>query len=54
MSSAIFDPYSKAANAMPSGMSWVFVCLHNSVGLAFAGAVVGEYLGPGHSPLLIS
>ena len=27
-------------------MSWVFASLHNSVGLAFVGAVVGEYLGP--------
>jgi NitT/TauT family transport system permease protein len=26
-------------------MSWVFASLHNSVGLAFVGAVVGEYLG---------
>src|SRR4051812_27971465 len=30
---------------MPSAMSWVFASLHNSVGLAFVGAVVGEYLG---------
>src|ERR687891_1274543 len=30
---------------LPSGMSWVFASLHNSVGLAFVGAVVGEYLG---------
>jgi len=29
----------------PSAMSWVFASLHNSVGLAFVGAVVGEYLG---------
>ena len=27
-----------------SAMSWVFASLHNSVGLAFVGAVVGEYL----------
>ena len=26
-------------------MSWVFASLHNAVGLAFVGAVVGEYLG---------
>jgi NitT/TauT family transport system permease protein len=26
-------------------LSWVFASLHNSVGLAFVGAVVGEYLG---------
>lgn len=30
---------------LPSAMSWVFASLHNSVGMAFAGAVVGEYLG---------
>jgi NitT/TauT family transport system permease protein len=30
---------------MPSALSWVFASLHNSVGLAFVGAVVGEYLG---------
>ena len=30
---------------LPSAMSWVFSSLHNSVGLAFVGAVVGEYLG---------
>src|SRR5258706_5179875 len=30
---------------MPSAMSWVFASLHNSVGLAFVGAVVVEYLG---------
>jgi NitT/TauT family transport system permease protein len=30
---------------VPSAMSWVFASLHNSVGLAFVGAVVGEYLG---------
>jgi NitT/TauT family transport system permease protein len=29
----------------PSAMSWVFSSLHTSVGLAFVGAVVGEYLG---------
>jgi NitT/TauT family transport system permease protein len=26
-------------------MSWVFSSLHTSVGLAFVGSVVGEYLG---------
>jgi NitT/TauT family transport system permease protein len=30
---------------LPSAMSWVFSSLHNAVGLAFVGAVVGEYLG---------
>jgi NitT/TauT family transport system permease protein len=30
---------------VPSAMSWVFASLHNSVGLAFVGVVVGEYLG---------
>src|SRR6266571_2109712 len=30
---------------VPSAMSWMFASLHNSVGLAFVGAVVGEYLG---------
>ncbi len=30
---------------IPSAMSWVFASLHNSVGLAFVGAVVGAYLG---------
>ena len=30
---------------LPCAMSWVFASLHNSVGLAFVGAVVGEYLG---------
>lgn len=30
---------------MPSATSWVFSSLHSSVGLAFVGAVVGEYLG---------
>lgn len=29
----------------PSAMSWVFSSLHTSVGMAFVGAVVGEYLG---------
>jgi NitT/TauT family transport system permease protein len=29
----------------PSAMSWVFSSLHTSVGLAFVGVVVGEYLG---------
>ena len=30
---------------LPSAMTWVFSSLHTSVGLAFVGAVVGEYLG---------
>src|SRR5260370_41666963 len=30
---------------VPSAMSWGFASVHNSVGLAFVGAVVGEYLG---------
>ncbi|TFW06050.1 ABC transporter permease [Oxalobacteraceae bacterium OM1] len=30
---------------LPSAMSWVFSSLHTSVGLAFVGAIVGEYLG---------
>lgn len=29
----------------PSAMSWVFSSLHTAVGMAFVGAVVGEYLG---------
>jgi NitT/TauT family transport system permease protein len=29
----------------PSAASWVFSSLHNAVGMAFVGAVVGEYLG---------
>lgn len=29
----------------PSALSWVFSSLHTSVGMAFVGAVVGEYLG---------
>jgi NitT/TauT family transport system permease protein len=32
---------------IPSAMSWVFASLHNAVGMAFVGAVVGEYLGSG-------
>ncbi|MGF6410919.1 NitT/TauT family transport system permease protein [Paraburkholderia sp. MM5482-R2] len=32
---------------LPSAMSWVFSSLHTSVGLAFVGSVVGEYLGLG-------
>ena len=31
---------------LPSATSWVFSSLHSSVGMAFVGAVVGEYLGP--------
>ncbi len=30
---------------LPSAMAWVFSSLHASVGMAFVGAVVGEYLG---------
>jgi NitT/TauT family transport system permease protein len=30
---------------LPSAMSWVFSSLHTAVGMAFVGAVVGEYLG---------
>ena len=30
---------------LPSAMSWAFSSLHSSVGMAFVGAVVGEYLG---------
>ncbi len=30
---------------LPSALAWVFSSLHTSVGLAFVGAVVGEYLG---------
>jgi NitT/TauT family transport system permease protein len=30
---------------LPSATSWVFSSLHMSVGMAFVGAVVGEYLG---------
>ena len=30
---------------LPSATSWVFSSLHNAVGTAFVGAVVGEYLG---------
>ncbi|AMP70256.1 ABC transporter permease [Ralstonia solanacearum] len=30
---------------LPSATNWVFSSLHTSVGLAFVGAVVGEYLG---------
>ncbi len=30
---------------LPSATAWVFSSLHNSVGIAFVGAVVGEYLG---------
>lgn len=30
---------------LPSATSWVFSSLHTSVGLAFVGAAVGEYLG---------
>lgn len=33
---------------LPSAMSWVFSSLHTSVGMAFVGAVVGEYLGSSH------
>lgn len=30
---------------LPSATSWIFSSLHTSVGLAFVGVVVGEYLG---------
>jgi len=30
---------------LPSATGWVFASLHTSVGMAFVGAVVGEYLG---------
>lgn len=30
---------------LPSAASWVFSSLHNAIGLAFVGAVIGEYLG---------
>jgi len=30
---------------LPSATSWMFSSLHNAVGMAFVGAVVGEYLG---------
>lgn len=30
---------------IPSAMTWVFSSLHLSVGMAFVGAVIGEYLG---------
>jgi len=30
---------------LPSATAWVFSSLHASVGMAFVGAVVGEYLG---------
>ncbi len=30
---------------LPSATTWVFSSLHTSVGMAFVGAVVGEYLG---------
>ena len=30
---------------LPSATSWVFASLHSAVGMAFVGAVVGEYLG---------
>lgn len=30
---------------IPSAMSWVFSSLHTAVGMAFVGAVIGEYLG---------
>ena len=30
---------------LPSATSWVFSSLHSSVGMAFVGAVVGDYLG---------
>jgi NitT/TauT family transport system permease protein len=30
---------------LPSAASWVFSSLHNAIGMAFVGAVIGEYLG---------
>jgi sulfonate transport system permease protein len=30
---------------IPSAMTWVFSSLHASIGMAFVGAVIGEYLG---------
>lgn len=30
---------------LPSATSWVFSSLHTSIGMAFVGAVIGEYLG---------
>jgi NitT/TauT family transport system permease protein len=30
---------------IPSAATWVFASLHNAVGMAFVGAVIGEYLG---------
>jgi NitT/TauT family transport system permease protein len=30
---------------IPSALTWVFSSLHVSVGMAFVGAVIGEYLG---------
>ena len=30
---------------LPSATAWVFSSLHTAVGMAFVGAVVGEYLG---------
>jgi NitT/TauT family transport system permease protein len=33
---------------LPSATAWVFSSLHTSVGMAFVGAVVGEYLGSTH------
>lgn len=30
---------------LPSAMTWVFSSLHLSIGMAFVGAVIGEYLG---------
>jgi len=30
---------------LPSALSWAFASLHTAVGMAFVGAVVGEYLG---------
>jgi NitT/TauT family transport system permease protein len=30
---------------LPSAMTWVFSSLHLSIGMAFIGAVIGEYLG---------
>jgi NitT/TauT family transport system permease protein len=33
---------------LPSAWTWAFASLHTAVGMAFVGAVVGEYLGSAH------
>jgi NitT/TauT family transport system permease protein len=37
---------------LPSANAWVFSSLHATVGMAFVGAVVGEYLGSGSSTFM--